>query len=257
MDIGPAFAQPLPHALKSGAFCSAGLRSHLDYKPDGIHGGNTECSPRQPEPGRIRQLRGRGHGLRLVGQTVGLCEGPSCSCPTSASSCCILRSGTDYLWASESRDNAETWSLPQPTRFTDNRTSPSGAAGGKNTTCGHAGSLSPAQPHVWRFPFRRRPDNNQHFQLADEQYKASMWGLTKTASTLSQHAWSRTVNTMLGIICKRPSRFARASIRFNRKEPTMPLYEVITDWAKSVKARRQEQPGRGSCAPFTGTNTCT
>jgi len=54
-----------------------------------------------------------------MGWPVGLCEGSFYETEDRVLHM-ILRSNTDRLWLTESRDNGETWSAPRPTRFTDN-----------------------------------------------------------------------------------------------------------------------------------------
>ena len=56
-----------------------------------------------------------------TGRPVGLCEGSFYQTDDSVLHM-LLRSGTDKLWVTESRDDGATWSEPVPTEFTDNGT---------------------------------------------------------------------------------------------------------------------------------------
>lgn len=56
-----------------------------------------------------------------MGWPVGLCEGSFYQTDDGLLHM-LLRSGTEYLWVTESADDGATWSAPCPTRFTDNGT---------------------------------------------------------------------------------------------------------------------------------------
>ncbi|WP_176706828.1 exo-alpha-sialidase [Paenibacillus hemerocallicola] len=55
------------------------------------------------------------------GWPVGLCEGSFCETDDGVIRM-LLRSNSDKLWVTESKDDGEVWSEPRPTEFTDNNT---------------------------------------------------------------------------------------------------------------------------------------
>ena len=57
----------------------------------------------------------------VMGWPVGLCEGAFYQTGDGVLHM-LLRSNTERLWLTESRDNGATWSSPQPTEFSDNAT---------------------------------------------------------------------------------------------------------------------------------------
>ncbi len=94
----------------------------------------------------------------------------------------LLRSGTPYLWGSISEDQGQSWSLPQPTDFTDNRTKfflgrlPDGRYY-------HVGTPDPFPPRTRHVLALSLSDDgmrfDQHFLLEDRQFKGRYPGLDK------------------------------------------------------------------------------
>ena len=94
----------------------------------------------------------------------------------------LLRSGTPWLWASESADGGATWSLPERTAFTDNRTKffldrlPDGRY------C-YIGTPDPFPPRVRQLLAlslsRDGKRYDRHFVLTDRQFKGRYPGLDK------------------------------------------------------------------------------
>ncbi|MBQ7065119.1 MAG: exo-alpha-sialidase [Firmicutes bacterium] len=173
-----------PRALQSGRLLSPGGVSHgITDDPTGLTGWRkVECCDRRypntdvPEDGDGTTSSG------VVGNhTVGLCEADFVQIE-DGTIWMLMRSGTNYLWASKSTDDGETWTLPEPTLFTDNRTkfALGRLPGGKYF---YVGTPDP-------FPPRTRPvlalslsdnglDYTQHFLLDDTQYKGKFIGLDK------------------------------------------------------------------------------
>ena len=58
---------------------------------------------------------------QMMGWPVGLCEGAFYQTDDGVVHM-LLRSNTEWLWQTESRDNGATWSAPSPTEFSDNAT---------------------------------------------------------------------------------------------------------------------------------------
>jgi hypothetical protein len=185
VDIGPCFGgNHNPARLKSGRpLFSGGSTHHYTDTPDGVHGWQAVqcCPPGYPNATDFDNGEGVDTASGLVGQTVGLCEG-SFTQIDDGRIFMLLRSGTDYLWACESKDDAESWTLPQPTRFTDNRTKfhlgrlPSG----KYYYVGTPDPFPPRTRHVLALSLSDNGlDYTQHFLLADEQYKGKFVGLDK------------------------------------------------------------------------------
>ena len=94
----------------------------------------------------------------------------------------LLRSGTPHLWASVSEDQGETWSLPEPTAFTDNRTKfflgrlPDGRFY-------HVGTPDPFPPRIRQVLALSLSEDgqlfDQHFLIEDRQFKGRYPGLDK------------------------------------------------------------------------------
>jgi hypothetical protein len=185
IDIGQGFGcNHQPTRLKSGRLLFSGAENHAyTDNNDGVHDWKyVRCFP-QGYPGRGEADNGEGVDTMsgLVGQTVGLCEGSFVQID-SGTIYMFLRSGTDYLWASESRDDGETWSLPKPTLFTDNRTKfhLGRLPGGKYYYVGTPDPFPPRTRHVLALSLSDDGLNyTQHFILADEQYKGKYVGLDK------------------------------------------------------------------------------
>ena len=94
----------------------------------------------------------------------------------------LLRSGTPYLWASFSEDHGTSWTLPEPTDFTDNRTKfflgrlPDGRYY-------HVGTPDPFPPrtrHVLALSLSEDGKNfSRHYLLENRQFKGRYPGLDK------------------------------------------------------------------------------
>ncbi len=94
----------------------------------------------------------------------------------------MMRSGTAHLWASKSIDNGETWTLPEETQFTDNRTK---FVFGRlpNGRYFYVGTPDPFPPRTRHVLCLSLSDNGmeykQHFLLDDRQYKEQYIGMDK------------------------------------------------------------------------------
>ncbi len=112
---------------------------------------------------------------------VGLCE----ACPVELPDgriVCFYRSGTPHLWATFSEDAGRSWSLPEPTEFTDNRTKfhISRLPNGKYYYIGTPDPFPPRTRHVLALSLSGDGlDYDQHFLLDDTQYKGKYVGLDK------------------------------------------------------------------------------
>lgn len=173
-----------PVRLKSGRLLSAGsIFFPYTDNPDGIHGWTMSgCYPPDLD---VSGFCDDSEGVELLSKKmelpVSLCESAFVQTDDGVIHM-LLRSGTDHLWATESRDNAETWSRPQPTRFTDNRTKfhlgrlPNG-------TFYYVGTPDPFPPRTRHVLVLSLSDDGlhykRHFILQDKQYKAKFIGLDK------------------------------------------------------------------------------
>ena len=176
-----------PARLQSGRLlCCGSARHSYSDNPDGIPDWHlTTCFP-DGYPNHIDFDNGEGVAVDtpagVVSDTlVGLCEGSFVQ-TDDGTIYMYYRSGTPYLWVAESHDNAETWTLPQPTKFTDNRTKfhfgrlPSG----KFYYVGTPDPFPPRTRHVLVLSLSDDGlDFNQHFILADTQYKGRFVGIDK------------------------------------------------------------------------------
>ena len=169
---------------KPGRLIFSGAASHgYTDESDGISGWKAaSCFPQgYPNEEEFENGEGVDTPSGLVGQKVGLCEGSFVELE-NGHLYMLLRSGTDYLWASESRDHGESWSLPRPTRFTDNRTKfhLGRLPNGKYYYVGTPDPFPPRTRHVLALSLSDNGlDYKQHFILADEQYKGKYVGLDK------------------------------------------------------------------------------
>lgn len=169
--------------LKSGRLFSAGGRNvaYSDCE-DGVSGwkGVTIC----PEGygNRPEDVRSEDDLPGLVSNThVSLCEG-SWIQQDSGRLWLYLRSATPWLWACYSDDEGETWSLPERTDFTDNRTKFFlGRLPDKRYF--YVGTPDPFPPrtrHVLALSLSQDGlDWTDHYLLADDQYKGRYPGIDK------------------------------------------------------------------------------
>ena len=171
--------------LKSGRLLYSGSFAHpYSDNPDGIHGWvvNPAYPPGYPNNQAFEDGEGVFTATGVVSNTkVGLCEGSFVQVE-DGTIYMLYRSGTPYLWAAESHDDGETWTLPQPTLFTDNRTKfhlgqlPSG----KYYYVGTPDPFPPRTRHVLALSLSDNGlDYNQHFLLDDTQYKGKYLGYDK------------------------------------------------------------------------------
>lgn len=173
-----------PVALKSGRLLYAGSTYHAySDNPDGIHG--WQLAGPYPNDMDAKQFPDDSAGIEAVraytGRPVSLCEGAFVQ-TQDENIYMLLRSGTDRLWATCSRDDGETWSEPEPTDFTDNRTK---FALGQlpNGLYYYVGTPDPFPPrtrHVLALSLSKDGlDYTTHYLLQDDQYKAKFIGLDK------------------------------------------------------------------------------
>jgi hypothetical protein len=182
--ISETIGSNYPLALHSGRLLYPGSTYHAyTDNPDGIHGWT--LAGIYPEEMDTSLFSDDSAGIELVkeytGRSVSLCEGSFIQTEDDVIHM-MLRSGTDYLWVTESCDDAETWSEPEPTNFTDNRTKfhfgrlPDG-------TFFYVGTPDPFPPrtrHVLALSLSKDGlDYTRHYILQDEQYKAQFIGLDK------------------------------------------------------------------------------
>lgn len=174
-----------PRALQSGRLLSAGgsLHAYSDC-PDGIHGWETvRCFPEgypNNAPGGKAVIVDTPIG-RVSDTKVGLCEGSFVQ-TDDGTVYMFLRSETPRLWACESHDEGESWSLPQPTRFSDNRTK---FCLGRlpNGRFYYVGTPDPFPPRTRHILVLSTSDDgldyDRHYILADAQYKGRYPGIDK------------------------------------------------------------------------------
>ena len=137
--------------------------------PEGWRSPEEEEEPRPLLPGEVSDRK------------VDLCEGSTLELPDGRLML-LLRSGTPRLWASFSFDDGETWSLPEPTDFTDNRTKfflgqlPDGRYY-------HIGTPDPFPPRIRQVLAlslsRDGLSYDQHLLLENRQFKGRYPGLDK------------------------------------------------------------------------------
>ena len=137
--------------------------------PRGWRSPEEESEPRPLLPGEVSDRK------------IDLCEGSFIQLPDGRL-LMLLRSGTPRLWASMSENEGETWSLPQPTAFTDNRTKffmgrlPDGRYY-------HIGTPDPFPPRFRQVLALSLSDGgfsyDRHFLLENRQFKGRYPGLDK------------------------------------------------------------------------------
>ena len=123
IDTGlPVVSNHPPTATRSGRLILCGHTAYpFTDDPAGLTGWRMAgIYPPDMGPG----LFDDSEGFRLVEARTkwpggGLCEGSFFQTDDGALHM-LLRSGTDRLWVTESRDDGQTWSAPVPTDFTDN-----------------------------------------------------------------------------------------------------------------------------------------
>jgi len=176
-----------PQRLKSGRLLSAGSATHAySDEADGVSGWKKAVCYPAGYPNNVEFDNGEGVNVDTMpglvrDDHVGLCEGSYVELDDGRL-IMYLRSGTPWLWASESCDQGETWTLPEPTRFSDNRTKfhfgrlPSG----KYYYVGTPDPFPPRTRHVLVLSLSDDGmDFDQHFILADAQYKGQFVGIDK------------------------------------------------------------------------------
>ncbi len=182
---GPeAFGGNMPvRRLRSGRLFSCGGRTcawtddpsglkgwhGAEVFPEGWHSPEEQKEPHPLLPGEVGNCR------------VDLCEGSFVQMDDGRL-LMLLRSGTPWLWAAESFDEGETWTLPQPTAFTDNRTKffldrlPDGRFY-------YIGTPDPFPPRVRQVLVLSLSGDgrtyDRHFLLSDRQFKGRYPGLDK------------------------------------------------------------------------------
>lgn len=172
-----------PIRLLSGRLlCPGGIGQAITDDPSGLTGWKSVQCCEEGYPGGDCF---DGEGVTPFGlvkdHTVGLCEASGIQLK-DGTIWMMMRSGTNYLWASKSTDNGETWTLPQKTCFTDNRTK---FAFGRlpNGRYYYVGTPDPFPPrtrHVLCLSLSEDGlDYGQHFLLDDRQYKGQFVGLDK------------------------------------------------------------------------------
>ncbi len=173
-----------PRPLASGRLLCPGGTSHsITDDPSGLTGWRTVscCESFYPNSEAPEDGDGTTPSGVVNNTTVGLCEADWVQ-QADGTIWMFMRSGTNYLWASRSTDDGETWTLPEPTNFTDNRTKfalgrlPSG----KYFYVGTPDPFPPRTRHVLVLSLSEDGiDYNQHFLLDDTQYKGKYVGLDK------------------------------------------------------------------------------
>lgn len=180
----PCFGGNMPvQRLRSGRLLSCGGRYQAySDDPDGIHGWKqAEVFP-HGWGNAPQDVRADDDMPGLVSDThVALCEGSFIQ-QDSGAVYLYLRSATPWLWASRSDDEGETWSLPERTDFTDNRTKFfMGRLGdGRFYYVGTPDPFPPRTRHVLALSLSEDGlDWTRHYLLADAQYKGRYPGIDK------------------------------------------------------------------------------
>ena len=173
---------PVRRLSNGRLFSCGGQHAGWTDDPEGLEGWTgTEIFP-DAYP-RMRSLE---HAQPLLPGEVGdfnleLCEGSFLEYDDGRL-LMLLRSGTPHLWASVSEDRGETWSLPEPTAFTDNRTKfflgrlPDGRYY-------HVGTPDPFPPRIRQVLALSISEDgklfDQHYLIEDRQFKGRYPGLDK------------------------------------------------------------------------------
>ena len=183
-DLGvPLVPNHPPQATRSGRLIISGnvMFPYTD-DPGGLTGWHqTGVYPATCAAGLYDDSDGFWRVRERAGWPVGLCEGSFYQTDDGVLHL-LLRSGTDRLWQSESRDDGATWAPPQRSEFTD------------NVTKFHFGRLPDGryyyvgcpdpEPKYTRCPLvlslsRDGVRFDQHFILADEDYTQRRPGMHK------------------------------------------------------------------------------
>lgn len=169
--------------LKSGRLFSCGGRTqaYSDCQ-DGVHGWKqVEVCP-EGYGNNPEDVRPDDDMPGLVSDThVALCES-SCIQQDDGTMYLYLRSATPWLWACRSDDEGETWTLPEKTNFTDNRTKffMDRLPDGRYYYVGTPDPFPPRTRHVLALSLSKDGlDWTQHYLLADAQYKGRYPGIDK------------------------------------------------------------------------------
>lgn len=179
-----AFGGNMPvRRLKNGRLFSCGgqYQAWTD-NPDGVHGWHRVQVFPDGWGNAPGQARDEDDLPGLVSDThVSLCEG-SCIQQDDGTLWLYLRSATPWLWACKSSDNGETWSLPEKTDFSDNRTKffMDRLPDGRFFYVGTPDPFPPRTRHVLALSLSEDGlDWTEHYLLADAQYKGSYPGIDK------------------------------------------------------------------------------
>ena len=123
VDLGlPIVPNHPPQATRSGRLIISGNISFpYSDEPDGLSGWRMSGIYPADMVDVYDDSKGFWKVKERAGWPVGLCEGSFYQTDDGVLHM-PLRSGTPWLWASESSDDGRTWSRPQPTRFSDNVT---------------------------------------------------------------------------------------------------------------------------------------
>ena len=180
----PCFGGNMPvRRLQSGRLFSCGGRYQCySDEQDGIHGWRqVEVFP-QGYGNRPEDVREEDDMPGLVSDThVSLCEGSFIQ-QDSGRMWLYLRSATPWLWTCHSDDEGESWSLPEQTAFTDNRTKffMDRLPDGRYYYVGTPDPFPPRTRHVLALSLSEDGlDWTQHYLLADAQYKGRYPGRDK------------------------------------------------------------------------------
>jgi len=173
-----------PIVLSDGRLICGGRKNARTDNPDGIHDWVTgEAYPEgYPQNKKFEDGEGVFTATGVVTDNkVGLCE-PSILELDDGTLWQFYRSGTPWLWACTSHDRGETWTLPEPTRFSDNRTKfqLGRLPGGKYFCLGTPDPFPPRTRHVLVLSLSDDGlDYTQQIIVDDTQYKQVYPGLDK------------------------------------------------------------------------------
>lgn len=180
----PAFGGNMPvRRLKSGRLVSAG-GEHFAWSdnPDGIHGWKQAVVFPKGWGNKPEDVRAEDDMPGLVSDThVSLCEGSFIQ-QDDGTLVLYYRSATPWLWACVSHDEGETWTLPEKTNFTDNRTKffLDRLPDGRYFYVGTPDPFPPRTRHVLALSLSKDGlDWTEHYILADAQYKGRYPGIDK------------------------------------------------------------------------------